>query len=196
MLSQPIPARMPAQEVPLGLFPTYCFDPGTDSLRLSYDFGSQDIVRNAIGHFANRSVASSITINDGGLKLATGQILLLRTEPAPEPEIESTEGLVPLSNGRARVAGGVIAGSILNKVTPRYPESAKERHVSGMVTMKAIIGRDGHIRNLRVIKCPDTDLAIAALAAVRHWTYKPYLLNGQPTEVDTTITVNFAFGPG
>jgi protein TonB len=48
---------------------------------------------------------------------------------------------------------------------------------------------------MKLISTPDPDLAIAALAAVRQWTYKPYLLNGEPTELQTTITVNFNFGP-
>jgi protein TonB len=57
--------------------------------------------------------------------------------------------------------------------------------------LRALIGRDGHIYDLRPVTAPDTALAGAALLAVRQWTYKPYLLNGLPTEVDTTITVNF-----
>lgn len=60
--------------------------------------------------------------------------------------------------------------------------------------MHAIIGRDGHIRSLRLISAADPSLAVSAIAAVRRWTYQPYVLNGTPTEVDTTITVNFTFG--
>jgi outer membrane biosynthesis protein TonB len=57
--------------------------------------------------------------------------------------------------------------------------------------LRAIIGRDGHVHGLRPVSSPGPDLTISAIAAVRQWTYKPYLLNGEPTEVDTTITVNY-----
>lgn len=57
--------------------------------------------------------------------------------------------------------------------------------------MAARIGRDGRIHALKVISSPDADLAIASLAAVRQWTYKPYLFNGMPVDVNTLITVNF-----
>ena len=64
--------------------------------------------------------------------------------------------------------------------------------MTGTVVLHAIIGRDGHIHTLRVVATPDVDLATAALAAVRTWTYRPYLLNGEPVEIDTTVIVNFA----
>jgi TonB family protein len=68
-------------------------------------------------------------------------------------------------------------------------------HTSGRVILQARIGSDGHVHGLKVISTPDADLAIASLAAVRQWTYKPYLLNGEPVDVNTQITVNFSFGP-
>jgi periplasmic protein TonB len=61
--------------------------------------------------------------------------------------------------------------------------------------MRAMIGRDGLIHRLKLVSYPDGDLAISALAAVRLWAYKPYMLNGETTEVDTTITVHYNFGP-
>jgi protein TonB len=86
-----------------------------------------------------------------------------------------------------------MAGQNLTKVAPVYPAEARAAHVSGMVVLHAIIGRDGTIENLTVISGPEM-LRASALDAVRQWTYKPYLLNGEPTEVDTTITVNYNFG--
>jgi protein TonB len=59
--------------------------------------------------------------------------------------------------------------------------------------MHAIIGRDGRVHKLTLISYGDGELAMASLYAVRQWTYKPYILNGEPTEVDTTITVNYNY---
>jgi len=93
-------------------------------------------------------------------------------------------------HGPARISGGVMAGLILTKVPPQYPVEARNAGVSGTVVMHAMIGKDGTIKNLTVISGPAL-LQTAAVDAVKQWTYRPYLLNGMPTEVDTTIMVNF-----
>jgi protein TonB len=76
-----------------------------------------------------------------------------------------------------------------------YPPIAKAAHVQGAVILHAIISKQGTIENLQVVSGPPM-LTGSAMDAVRRWRYKPYLLNGEPTEVDTTITVNFTFGGG
>jgi protein TonB len=81
------------------------------------------------------------------------------------------------------------------KTTPVYPPIAKAAHVGGTVVLHAIIAKDGTIQSLSAVSGPDM-LKGAALDAVRQWKYKPYLLNGDPTEVDTTITVNFNLNGG
>jgi protein TonB len=101
----------------------------------------------------------------------------------------------PKPTGPARISGGVMAGQLESKVTPVYPPIAKAAHVGGTVILRAIISKTGTIENLQAISGPDM-LKGAALDAVRQWRYKPYLLNGEPTEVDTTITVNFNLSGG
>jgi TonB family protein len=93
-----------------------------------------------------------------------------------------------------RVSGGVMAGNLLTKVNAVYPPDAKADGISGTVVLRAIIGADGIVQNLTVVAGPPV-LASAALDAVRQWTYKPHLLNGNPTAVDTVITVNFSLQP-
>jgi TonB family protein len=90
----------------------------------------------------------------------------------------------------ARVSGGVMAGNILSKVSPVYPQEAKDEKIQGTVVLDAVIGKDGSITSLKVVSGPD-ELKQSAWDAVKQWTYKPYLLNGNPTEVETTITVNY-----
>jgi TonB family protein len=86
-----------------------------------------------------------------------------------------------------------MAGLKLSGANPSYPETSRTNTISGPVVLRAVIGTDGHIHSSKVISTPDADLAIASLAAVRPWIYKPYLLNGEPVEVDTQLTVNFSF---
>jgi len=63
-----------------------------------------------------------------------------------------------------------------------------------MVFLVATIGKDGSIQDVEVLSGPSKTMEDAALAAVSQWTYKPYLLDGQPTEVETTVNVTFSLG--
>jgi TonB family protein len=89
---------------------------------------------------------------------------------------------------KVHVAAGVMAGNIASKVTPVYPIDAKKARVSGRVVLAAVIGKDGAVEQLRVVSGPAA-LQQSAMDAVRQWAYKPFLLNGNPVEVETTVTV-------
>jgi TonB family protein len=89
------------------------------------------------------------------------------------------------------VPRGVMATNRLTEVQPVYPPEAKAAKISGTVILKARIGKDGAIESLQLVSGPE-ELTKSAWYAVKQWTYKPYLLNGEPTAVDTTITVNFS----
>ena len=91
---------------------------------------------------------------------------------------------------RVRLSQGVTEGNLLNKVTPLYPDIAKRARIQGVVVLQAVISKQGTIENLRVVSGHPM-LTQSALDAVRQWRYRPYLLNGEPVEVETQITVNF-----
>jgi TonB family protein len=86
------------------------------------------------------------------------------------------------------VSSEKMSHNLLNKVVPVYPPAAKKAKIQGKVELDAVIGTDGNVENLRVISGPQ-ELQQSALDAVRQWTYKPYLLNGDPVEVETTISI-------
>jgi periplasmic protein TonB len=92
---------------------------------------------------------------------------------------------------RVRVSQGVTQGLVIHRVQPIYPQMAKIARVQGAVVLAAIIGKDGTIQNLHVLSTASPLLNQAALDAVKQWRYRPYILNGEPVEVDTQITVNF-----
>jgi periplasmic protein TonB len=91
------------------------------------------------------------------------------------------------------ISSGVMAGNLLDKTLPQYPVIARTARIQGTVVLQATIAKDGTIQNLRVINGPPM-LQQAAIDAVRSWRYKPYLLNGEPVEVETTINVVFNLG--
>jgi TonB family protein len=88
------------------------------------------------------------------------------------------------------VSAGVMTGNLIYKADPVYPEIAKAAHVQGAVILHAIISKTGTVERLDVISGPGM-LVSSAQDAVRQWKYKPYLLNGEPVEVETSITVNY-----
>ncbi len=88
------------------------------------------------------------------------------------------------------ISSGVAIGMLLQKTTPVYPPIAKSARVSGTVVVHAIIAKNGTIRDLHVVSGPAM-LQQSALDAVRTWRYRPYKLNNEPTEVETTINVVF-----
>jgi protein TonB len=94
---------------------------------------------------------------------------------------------------RIRVSGGVTEGNKLFAPQPVYPPIARTARVQGAVVLAAVISKQGTIENLRVIS-GNGMLVGAAMDAVKQWKYKPYLLSGEPVEVETTITVNFTLG--
>jgi periplasmic protein TonB len=96
----------------------------------------------------------------------------------------------PATPQRVRISQGITKGLLIHRVEPPYPTLARQARVQGEVVLKAIISTNGEIQDLQLVSGHPM-LVPAAIAAVREWRYKPYLLNGQPVEVETTITVIF-----
>jgi protein TonB len=94
---------------------------------------------------------------------------------------------------KVSISAGVMVGMLLQKTQPVYPPIAKAARVSGTVVLQATISKAGAIENLRVVSGPAM-LQQAAMDAVRSWRYRPYLLNNEPVEVETTVNVIFTLG--
>lgn len=88
------------------------------------------------------------------------------------------------------VSPKTMEGNIITKVTPKYPVEAKEKRIQGIVVLNAVIDKEGNVAELKVDSGPK-ELRQSALDAVRQWKYKPYLLNGQPVAVKTTINIHY-----
>lgn len=91
---------------------------------------------------------------------------------------------------RLRVSSGISEGLLTHRVEPVYPLIAQRARVAGTVELRAMISREGTIQNLTLIKGHPL-LVPAALDAVKQWRYRPYILNGEPIEVETIVVVNF-----
>ena len=130
------------------------------------------------------SPIGNLDLGDGGTPGGTGNPLPSQRQPRvvhPEPKTA------------ARLSSSVAEGLLIYKPLPQYSRVAVSMHAEGTVVLAATISTNGTITNLRVLSGPAV-LQSAAVAAVSNWRYRPYMLNGQPVEVETTVNVIFKFG--
>ena len=107
--------------------------------------------------------------------------------PSQSPDQSAAASPAP---PRVPLSADVSAGRLIKRVNPVYSKYARKNRIQGMVVMHAAISKEGDIVNLVVISGPPI-LTEAAATAVKQWKYRPYLVNGEPVEVETEVRVNF-----
>jgi TonB family protein len=130
---------------------------------------------------ANTPARLDPTLEIGGVSESVDVIGQNRRPPASLP-----------APTRIRIGGMVQATKLISQVKPVYPEALQQQGIEGIILLQAIIAKDGALSALTVMNAlANPELSKAALEAVKQWRYEPMLLNGEPVEVATTITVNF-----
>ena len=183
------------QQLPLGLFPTYCFDPNLPELRVSYSFGTITEGFNSIVIMRGRYLPREVVFSEGKREILSAKVESVEGLSASDPALTPDPHATYPGIEKVQISAEVAVGRLIKKVIPIYPQDAKNARVYGKVVLGALIGRDGRIHELRVIEAPWPSLVVSAMWAVSQWEYKPYLLNGEPVEVDTTVNVNYTLGP-
>jgi protein TonB len=117
-------------------------------------------------------------------------VLFSGVSPPPAPAVRLAKPTGPL-----RISAGVAAGQLIVPIQPVYPAIARSVGVQGTVVVAATISTEGRIENPRVVSGPPL-LVRAAVDAIQQARYRPYMLNGSPVEVETTISVVFRLGGG
>ena len=119
------------------------------------------------------------------------RVTIVAEGQAPAPAAEVPPSAAPPK--RVNISAGVAVGLLDFHPTPSYPPEAKQAGVSGTVVLEALIATDGRIEDLQVVSGPEP-LQQSALDTVKTWRYRPYLLNGEPVEVRTTVNIIFTLG--
>jgi TonB family protein len=174
LLVKGVPIRTPHA---IGIFDANAFE-----RRLMRLTGKQNEIR-GVRRFVLMVACAALGIGTCGSALA----LSLHVDAAST----ATENSDSKRTGPVNVKSDIMAGNILHKVPPEYPVEAKKARIQGKVVLSAIIGKGGEIENLQVVSGPD-ELQKSSLDAVRQWTYKPFLVNGKPVEVKTTVNVIYS----
>jgi TonB family protein len=189
-----MPQNGQKQTVPLGSSPTYCFDPELPVLRFTYDYGSVTTEFNHIVKVQQRYLAHEVIVSYGKRRLLSVTVDPIATLDPSDPALTPPADATFVKLDKVQIGSGIMTGNLLKKQIPVYPQEAKWEHISGTVLLQATIGKDGKIHDLRVVLSPSPLLAESALQAVSQWEYKPYLLNGEPVEVETTVNVIYSLG--
>jgi TonB family protein len=197
------------------LIATYCFAGGPDSLRITYlssREGPITLIRNHPVSFEERSIPGDLELDIAGKLALSAHIETLAPVTAadesvftPPPDVTplriqmiqmkrsgpAADTVQILTAGKAEIPAKSALDLLLIKTQPQYPPIARAARVQGTVVLGCTISKTGSIEDLQVISGPAM-LQQAALDAVKQWTYKPYILNGEPVEVMTTINVDFS----
>jgi TonB family protein len=190
--------RMPPEgkaETPMGMFPTYCFDPAHPLLHLSYIYGSTSVLYNNVIRMQGMYLGRQLSILNNKQKVLTATVDTIDALAPNAPALAPTaEAKVVDETQRVAVKADVMQALLRRQVRPYYPLDASSRTYQGAVVLKAEIGADGRVRDIRGVDAPTESLMAAAKWAVSQWEYHPYLVDGVPVAVDTTVMVNFYIG--
>jgi TonB family protein len=173
----------------------YCFEPDRPILRLAMSpDGQSQLLYNNVVLFQGHFVAQDVEVTRRNRPVLTIHIDELRSLPGAiefNPPADVTQPI----GGKIVLPEGTTSSLLLVQVLPVYPTSAKEMHVDGTVIMHVVVGQNGAVKSAGVISGP-TALRASALDAVRLWTYRPFVLLGEATEIETDVRVIFSLGTG
>jgi TonB family protein len=186
--------RGPMTTSPLGIFPTYCFDPQSPVLRFRYASGAMTTVFDRIAKVQGRYLPFEFQLLNGRSKILDATVNTVAGLAPSDPALTPSTAASIARPDEVQISAGVAVGNLVKKEAPPYPQDAKGARVSGTVVLQAKIGLDGKVRELHVVSSPSFSLAASAIEAVSHWEYKPFKLNGEPVEVETIVNVIFELG--
>lgn len=177
---------------------SFCINEDKPALRITnIPLSRMQYIHNHLVSYQGRFVASDLVLKENGKTVFTAHLESVvpltdadsaLLQPSPEAAPLENEAVLPRV---VSISESVSQGMLLRKIAPDYPPIALAQRVTGIVVLQAIIGKDGHIRNLHVVSGSKL-LQQAAMDAVQKWVYRPYLLLGEPVEVQTTVNVVFS----
>jgi TonB family protein len=184
----------PAQLTQRGVFPTYCFDAQRPVLLGVLSFGTVLTQFSKTLQTQGKYIAGEIDFREGKRNILSAKVETITALSANDPALIPPEALAVTKLNRLNLNAGMAVGMLKKKTVPAYPEDAKNAGLTGTVVLQAIIGGDGRIHDLEVVSAPCASMAASSFWAVSQWEYSPYLLNGEPVAVETTVNVTFSLG--
>ncbi len=174
---------------------SYCMSDSPRVVRAVQERYSVDILYSHFLSLDQHFIAKDVAITQGLVQRGTAHVTSLTLAPG----LKDADFVLPVGSDSSAEELRLMAGSLMdkdamvNKVTPRYPEDARQARIQGTVTMDAVVDEAGMVQRLEVISTPFDSMARESIAAVKQWQYKPYLVDGKPTAFRLVLSVNFSF---
>jgi len=157
--------------------------------------GLQDAARDQLLKWKLKSIAvKNVPVQaEAGLTFRFETTLAANAAQPAVPAVSE----IPVSSATptlpVRVSPAVLQGFLIYNPAPVYPSEAKQNHIQGDVVLALIVDKAGATKDIRMVTYPHQALTDSAIAAVSHWRYRPYQLNGSPVDVQSTDVVRFTF---
>jgi TonB family protein len=184
----------PVQAPAFGIFPTYCFNTKKQFLLGIYSFGTLVMQYNDFTQFQGKALARIFSFREGTRYFLTARIEETGMLSPSDPALVPPEAAKPVRIEKGQIGTYAAERLLVKKVPPAYPQDAKDAHVEGTVVLQSVIGIDGRVRDLQILSAPSPSLAFSAFRSVSQRQYKPCTINGEPTEMETTIGVIYSLG--
>lgn len=164
---------------PVGLFRTYCTEKGKDALLLTMENGYQVVSRGGNGAFQGKQVATQLAVTIAGRTVATGHVETLSSAGVPAEPFAATGDMEQVREKPLVLQSVKYDQYVTQLVDPKFSEVSRQKRAQGEIEVIVLVGRDGKVRSEMLGRYPDADIALSALAAVRQWTFKPDMVDGQ-----------------
>lgn len=193
--------------IEMGLLPTYCIDLQSKVLLASYSAEGLTANFPQVVRTQEHFLAKHMELMERGHKVLSATVEQVNgiaandaafTPSSDEKQIAPPKGAIEAKgdglNPRVfQVDGETTAkGMLLHRVMPTYPAAARESGAKGTVVLDATIDKDGTVHDVQAVSTPSVLLLESAMFAVSQWTYKPFLLDGKPIQVETKIRVIYS----
>jgi hypothetical protein len=172
-----------------GFGPTWCLDSDRPILRISATPQGLQMLRSAVVSFEGHFIAKDLALIQSGKTVLSAHLDSIEPILTIDEAVFCAPGDASPPKPEGFPASAVTEGFVITKVEPEYPDIAKGSRVAGVVVVSAIVGKDGRLRNLVATSGPK--MLQQAIDAAKKWVYRPYLLNNDPVEITTSISIKF-----
>lgn len=174
---------------PIGSFPAFCLKSGTDDLVATIDHGREFVPRLQPSDFEGKTIVRDLIAKRSNLTTIVARIATLEETPVKDADYATPAGAMAVLGGEPiPVPASVMKSSLVHKVGP-HSDDPRQRP-SGVYVARVVIGTDGHVVSAHTVSGSPNSTK-PSLEAIEQYQYKPYLLNGQPSEVVTTVTIEY-----
>jgi hypothetical protein len=169
----------------------YCLRDGDTTLLATYDAALVSLP-SAVGTFNGRHFPVDLNILINGNRVASEHTDALESVDESAGRFDVTDGLVAAKVDPVQVSSGALAGRLVKSAPPGYSQFMRANHITGTVVFDLVIGSDGKVRNVSMVYASDLSLVDAnTMTPLHQWTYRPFVIDGNPVDVETVTTINF-----